>query len=123
MESSSGKLKKKFQFLKKLIRADSLQTEIIKMGEDYDDIIGVFGKHLYQLNDESLVYSEMGERLANQRNNFAHGDLDKDFIGLSLLDLIYLEYVIYAMQLKHYGIGNDCIKKSINDLFRLNYSI
>ncbi len=123
IESSSGKLKKKFQFLKKLIRADSLQTEIIKMGEDYDDIIGVFGKHLYQLNDESLVYSEMGERLANQRNNFAHGDLDKDFIGLSLLDLIYLEYVIYAMQLKHYGIGNDCIKKSINDLFRLNYSI
>lgn len=123
IESSSGKLKKKFQFLEKLIRADSLQTEIIKMGEDYDDIIGVFGKHLYQLNDESLVYSEMGERLANQRNHFAHGDLDKDFIGLSLLDLIYLEYVIYAMQLKHYGIGNDCIIKSINDLFRLNYSI
>ena len=123
IESSSGKLKKKFEFLKKLIRADSLQTEIIKMGEDYDDIIGVFGKHLYQLNDESLVYSEMGERLANQRNHFAHGDLDKDFIGLSLLDLIYLEYVIYAMQLKHYGIGNDCIIKSINDLFHLNYSI
>lgn len=65
----------------------------------------------------------MGERLANQRNHFAHGDLDKDFIGLSLLDLIYLEYVIYAMQLKHYGIGNDCIIKSINDLFHLNYSI
>ena len=65
----------------------------------------------------------MGERLANQRNHFAHGDLDKDFIGLSLLDLIYLEYVIYALQLKLYGIDNDCIKKSINDLFHLNFTI
>lgn len=123
IESSSGKLKKKFQFLKKLIKTDSLQNEIIKMGEDYDDIIGVYGKHLYQLNDENLVYSEMGERLANQRNHFAHGDLDKDFIGLSLMDLIYLEYVIYALQLKFYGIDNDCIKKSINDLFHLYFVV
>jgi hypothetical protein len=122
IESSSGKLKKKYQFLKKLIRSDSLQTEIVKMGEDYDDIIGGFGKRLYGLNDEKLVYSEMGERLANQRNHFAHGDLDKDFIGLSLLDLIYLEYVIYAMQLRFYGIDSDNIRKSINDLFHLNFA-
>lgn len=123
IKSSSGRLKKKYQFLKKLIKSDSLQTEIVKMGEDFDKIIGVFGRHLYQLNGESLVYSEMGERLANQRNHFAHGDLDKDFIGLSLLDLIYLEYAIYALQLKHYGIDEDYIKKSINDLFHLNYAL
>lgn len=72
IKTSSGKLKKKFQFLKKLIKSDSLQTEIVKTGEDYDELIGVFGKRLYQLNNENLVYSEMGERLANQRNHFAH---------------------------------------------------
>lgn len=123
IKTSSGKLKKKFQFLKKLIKSDSLQTEIVKTGEDYDELIGVFGKRLYQLNNENLVYSEMGERLANQRNHFAHGDLDKDFIGLSLLDLIYVEYVIYALQLKHYGVADDCIRKSINDLFHLNFAL
>lgn len=123
IESSSGKLRKKYQFLKKLIKSDSLQTEIIKMGEDYDEIIGVFGKRLYNLNDESLVYTEMGERLAGQRNHFAHGDLDKEFIGLSLLDLIYMEYVIYALQLKYYGIADDRIRKSINDLFHLNFAL
>lgn len=123
IESSSGKLKKKYQFLKKLIKSDSLQTEIVKMGEDFDGIIGVFGKHLYELNGENLVYAEMGERLANQRNHFAHGDLDKDFIGLSLLDLMYMEYVVYAMQLKFYGIDEDKIRKSINELFHLNYAI
>ncbi len=67
-------------------------------------IIDVFGKQLYSLNGEELVYSEMGKRLGDQRNHFAHGDLDKDFIDLSLLDLIFLERIVHAMQLKYYGI-------------------
>ena len=65
----------------------------------------------------------MGQRLADQRNHFAHGDLDKDFIGLSLLDLIYLEYVIYAMQLRFYGIDNVEIQRAINELFHLSFAI
>ena len=65
----------------------------------------------------------MGKRLSDQRNHFAHGDIDKEFIGLSLLDLIYLEYVIYIMQLKFYGLDDDAIKYSINDLFRCNLSL
>ena len=65
----------------------------------------------------------MGKRLSDQRNHFAHGDIDKKIIGLSLLDLIYLEYVIYIMQLKFYGLDDDAIKHSINDLFRCNLSL
>lgn len=121
IETSSGKLKKKYHFLKKLIKSDSLQNEIIKVGEDFDGVIGNFGKHLYNLNGENLVYSEMGQRLADQRNHFAHGDLDKEFIGLSLLDLIYMEYIIYAMQLRYYGISDENIRKAINELFHLNF--
>lgn len=116
-ESSKGKLKQIYNFLRKLIKSDSLQSEIIQIGKDFDDIVGVFGHHLYKLNNENLVYSEMGQRLAAQRNHFAHGDLDKDFIGLSLLDLIFLEYAIYAMQLKFYGVDDKNIQRAINDLF------
>lgn len=87
-----------------------MQAEIEQTGKDYADIIDVFGKHLYSMNKETLKYSEMGLRLSQQRNNFAHGNLDKDFIGLSLLDLIYLEYIVYAMQLKEYGVDNKSIK-------------
>lgn len=123
IDVSSGRLKRKYQFLKKLIETDSLQTEIIKMGEDYDTIVGDFGEHLYKMNKEELHYNEMGERIANQRNHFAHGDLDKDFIGLSLLDLMYMEYVIYALQLKGYGISDENIRKAINELFYLNFAL
>lgn len=123
IDSSTGKLKSKYQFLKKLIKSDSLQTEVIKMGEDFDSVIGGFGKHLYKMNGEELAYKEMGKRIADQRNHFAHGDLDKDFIGASLLDLIYMEYVVYALQLKGYGVPDEDIRKAINELFHLNFAL
>ena len=123
INQSTGKVKHKYQFLKKLIRTDSLQNEIIQIGKDFDDLIGTFGRHLYNQNGQELHYEEMGKRLADQRNHFAHGDLSKEFIGLSLLDLIYLEYTIYALQLKHYTIPDDKIRKSINDLFHLNFAL
>lgn len=83
----------------------------------------MFGKYLYGLNDAELNYSKMGERLSQQRNNFAHGNLDKDFVGLSLLDLIFLEIVLYAMQLKYYGLEDVSIKKALNELFHKNLII
>lgn len=117
IDSSTGKLKEKYKFLKKLIKSDSLQTEIIQVGKDFDAIVGGFGEYLYQLNGKQLTYSEMGQRLADQRNHFAHGDLDQDFIGLSLLDLIYTEYIIYAMQLSFYGVETENIQHIISELF------
>ena len=65
----------------------------------------------------------MGQRLGKQRNNYAHGNLDQDFVGLSLLDLVYLEMVVYAMQLKYYGISDINIQRAINDLFRQHIMI
>ena len=123
ISSSSGRLKNIYKFLKKLIKSDSLQHKIEQVGKDYANIIDVFGKHLYSLNGEILKYNEMGERIADQRNHFAHGDLDKDFIGNSLLDLIFLEYVIYTIQLKSYGISDENIKHIINELFHCSLAI
>ena len=93
------------------------------MGKSLAETIDMFGKYLYSLNDEELNYSKMGERLSQQRNNFAHGNLDKDFVGLSLLDLIFLEIVLYAMQLKYYGLEDIDIKKAVNELFHKNLVI
>lgn len=117
VNNSKGKLKEIYKFLRKLIGSNSLQTEIEQMGKDYVEIVDIFGKRLYSMNNETLKYSEMGLRLSQQRNNFAHGNLDKDFIGLALLDLVYLEYIVYAMQLKEYGVENKIIQRAINDLF------
>lgn len=119
----TGKTKEIFKYLEKLISTDNLESRIIAYGHDYDNLSTDFGNHLYKLNGEELKYNEMGKRLADQRNHFAHGDIDKEFIGLSLLDLIYLEYIIYIIQLKFYGIEDDKIKFAINDLFNCHLAL
>lgn len=123
IKNNTGKSKKIFKFLKKLIKSDNLESRIIEYGKDYGNISDMFGNHLYNLNNEKLNYKQMGKRLSDQRNYFAHGKIDKEFIGLSLLDLIYLEYIVYIMQLKFYGLDDDVIKRAINDLFRCNLAL
>lgn len=116
--AENGRIKKKYQFLHRLIKADSLEKEIIQIGKDYSELMNIFGNQLYALNKSKLKYTEMGKRLGSQRNNFAHGNLDKEFDDLALLDLVYLEYLIYAIQLKSYGVDNEKIQAAINELFR-----
>ena len=100
-----------------------MQAEIIQFGKDNSDIISVFGKHLYNLNQVEFDYKEIGKRVSAQRNHFAHGDLDKDFINESLLDVIFLKYIVYTLQLKSFGLTDDNIRKAINDVFHLNFAL
>jgi len=123
IEDNSGKVKEKFKFFKKLIGDDNLQSRIVESGKCFGNISDIFGDNLYNINNEKLNYNQMGKRIAEQRNNFAHGNIDKKFIGLSLLDLIYLEYLIYIMQLKFYGLDDLKIKYAINDLFGCNIAL
>ena len=123
IENSSGKQRAIYKFLKKLVKSDSLQAEIMQVGKDFSGILDPFGKRLYHQNGQELKYSEMGQRLADQRNHFAHGDLDKDFIGLSLLDVVFMKYMVYAMQLRYYGIADTEIQRAVNELFHLGFAI
>lgn len=123
IDSSKGELKSIYKYMQKNIGSSPLSGKITFVGKNIVEIIDMFGKYLYSLNGEDLNYSEMGERLSQQRNNYAHGNLDKDFVGLSLLDLIFLEIVLYAMQLKYYGLEDIKIKKALNELFHKNIMI
>lgn len=123
IDNSIGEIKGIYKYLQKSIGSSPLCGKITFVGRNLTEIIDVFGKYLYGLNGEELNYSQMGERLSQQRNNYAHGNLDKDFVGLSLLDLIYLEMVLYAMQLKYYGLENIKIKRVLNELFHKSLMI
>ena len=88
-----------------------------------ETLLEPFGQQLYAFNKEKLSYTDMGIRIGEQRNHFAHGDLDKDFIGLSLLDLIFLQRIIYAIQLKIVGLEDKQIQRAIKDLFQCLFAI
>lgn len=124
IDTSSGKTKKIYKSLLKCIeRRPSLANKIEKIGSDMGALLEPFGQQLYGFNKEELNYTDMGKRLGDQRNYFAHGDVDKDFIGLSLLDLIFLQRIIYAIQLKISGLEDKQIQRAINDLFQCRFAI
>ena len=80
IKDNSGKSKDILKFLKKLIKTDNLESRIVEYGKQYGTISDIFGNNLYNINDEQLNYKKMGKRLSDQRNHFAHGDIDKEFI-------------------------------------------
>lgn len=123
LKNSKGKKKDKYKFLLKFVKSDALSSEIKQVCKDYSEIVGVFGKHLYNMNNIDYKYSEIGKRAADQRNHYAHGDIDEAFIDESLLDVIFLEYLVYAIQLKSFGVSDENNRKAINDVFHLNYAL
>lgn len=123
INQSHGKEKDIYKYLRKLIGNNNLQSKILQTKMDYFNIIDVFGQQLYTINHETLDYNKMGTRLAGQRNDFAHGNLDNEINALSVLDLMFLERIIYAMQLKEYDVDDLSIKRAINDLFGCHIAI
>lgn len=117
-DSSHGKEKEIYKsLLRNIERFLSLENKIEIIGKDYSEILDIFGKQLYELSDMQLSYSETAKRLGSQRNDFAHGNLDHDFKGEALLDIAFLERIVYAMQLKVAGVENKKIQSAINNLF------
>lgn len=125
IETSTGKLKKIYKDLKKsVVSYLSLSQKISQIFEEYGaTLLDLFGRSMYKLNNISYNHSEIGERIGKQRNNFAHGNLDKEFINESLLDVVFLEQIVLAMQLQYFGIDEITTKKIINEVFRHNLTV
>lgn len=70
---------------------------------------------------EKFNYAKIGARIQLQRNNFAHGNLDQEFEEIAILDLIFLEKIIYILQLSQYEIDNNTIINQIKRLFGMNF--
>ncbi|MBR2002944.1 MAG: hypothetical protein IJ991_02035 [Thermoguttaceae bacterium] len=96
-----------------------LKKRIGQAAEDFDGVIGGFFRSLCFENQLDLDYSRMAQPLAAQRNDYAHGDLEKNFNKVAIYGLIYLEWLIYAMQLRRCGVDDANIRQAIADLFGL----
>jgi hypothetical protein len=84
----------------------------------------VFIKQLYNWNGITNVdYSEISERIQTQRNNIAHGNIDKEFNPVVILDLLVLEWLYYAMVLTDIGLTKENIRLAINKLFNRNIAL
>ena len=115
----TGKQKSILKSMAEHIGDDSLSSEIQYVGKELGDVLNPFGEYLYRINDVGqFKYSEVGNRVGKQRNDFAHGNIDNEFRELALLDIMFLQKMVLAMQLKKLGIPGRWIVESINVLFQ-----
>lgn len=117
ISNSSGKLKSVYKHMQSLPKSSQLQAEIIQAGKDFRKILAIFGRQLYTLKDADVPYPDIGERLANLRNHYAFGNLDIELSESTLLDMSYLERIIYVMQLAFFGMESKSIQQAVNELF------
>ncbi|WP_144559937.1 HEPN domain-containing protein [Shouchella miscanthi] len=119
-EQKTGKDKKYIKGLLKIVKSkdNSLNQRMQKALNEHDVILTPFIKHLYSFsNIKNYSNQDISSRLAEERNNFAHGNLDKEFKGDSVYDLLLLEWLYYVIVLKEIGLSDKKIQKSINKLF------
>lgn len=124
ISENTGSKKKFYKFHKKIIeRVDLNLSNKIKWAlDEYEDAIGIFIKSIYHMNGiEEKSYSKIAERIQIQRNNYAHGNIDKDINPIAILDVIVLEWLYYAMVLDSCGMERKTIKKVINQLFKCGF--
>lgn len=126
IDENTGKRKKYFKSYRSLLlRSNMTLADKINWAlSEFNNELDLFIRHLYNLNGVSEVkYQDICERLQTQRNNIAHGNIDKEFDSYVILDLLVLEWLYYAMVLNDIGISRGNIKLAINKLFNRRFAL
>lgn len=117
---STGREKKIYKSLKDFVYLEGLDNKINYVLKEFENMLHIFAEQLYK---DNYNVAKISERIKEQRNIYAHGKLNMEFNEEVVKDIIYLEKVIYCMQLKRIGVSETNIKKSINKLFDCNLLI
>lgn len=102
----------------------NLSEKILYALKDFDDVLSVFIKNLYRMNDmefDKNSYQKIADDLQYQRNAYAHGDIDKKLATNIVSDTIILEWIDYCLVLKSVGYSNNEMFNIINAIFDRNY--
>jgi len=116
---TTGKRKKAAKALKDYVfnRDSSFTSNTAYALKDCAEIMEPFIKRRYNGDFESVVEG-ISERIGYVRNGVAHCRLDFELEAIHLSDIMIMEELLYAMQLKHIGLTTHECHEAIGRLFR-----
>ena len=120
VSSSTGEAKSIYKRFIKQVAYRPLKDEIHSTIKKHLAVIEPMGKYLYAVKKLELNPAKISERLAEQRDAFAHGNLAKPFDYASALDIRFMEYLVFIMQLSKYEIPAENIKGIVKKLYKIN---
>ena len=117
-ETLSGKQKKYAKgFAKGIKNNDSSYGDNLKFAlEDCKSIMEPFITRRFEGSYEEII-NDISININEIRNGIAHSRLDLELEARNLVDIQFVEEMLYAIRLKKMGIDNAVIKKAINELF------
>lgn len=120
-KENTGKRKKAAKTLKDYVfnRDSSFSTNAAYALKDCAEIMMPFVKKRYK-GDYNSVVDEISDRIGVVRNGVAHCKLDFELEAIHLSDILIMEELLYAMQLKHIGLSTHECHIAIGRLFREN---
>lgn len=119
IDNSVGKSKKHFKSYKKMIQNSklNLSSKLECTLEEYKKYIKIIAENRYYINNEIFNIKDMALRLQQQRNNFAHGNLDKRIEKLTIIDIEVLRHLLYIIQLDKCKVKEEIIKNCYELVF------
>lgn len=123
-ETLNGKQKKYAKALAKgILNSDSSYGDNFKYAmEDCKTIMEPFVISHFEGSYEEII-EDVSSNINELRNGIAHSRLDLELKARHLIDIKFVEEMLYAIRLKKIGIENLIIQRSINDLFRENMAL
>ncbi|HAN09534.1 MAG TPA: hypothetical protein DCP90_02860 [Clostridiales bacterium] len=98
----------------------SLEDKIRRSIKDFKYIVDLYVKYV---NDDEYREVDIPKRVSEQRNNYAHGNIDVEMNGLVVLDLRLIEIINYAFVLRKLGQDDKSICKTVFQLFSIKMMI
>ena len=120
ISNSTGKEKEIWKYLKKRIFDNNLSAKLTYFYNQKKNIIDKYCQFIYENSKLSFDIQGFSNVISTQRNNFAHGNLDKDFNYNALVAIVLLERLIYIMQLIRLETDENNIDECMKYLFKRN---
>ena len=102
----------------------SLSVKIKNSLDGTKEILEVFIKHIYSINDREFSenhHQVIADYVSQQRNDFAHGNFAKEYNYDALFDLMIIEWLNYSLLLRCIGYSDDEIFNIINCIFNRGF--
>lgn len=103
---TTSKEKSIYKYLISQVDHNPLERKLKVAFKNYEYVKDIV-RGMYQANGIEVDYNKISSRIQMQRNNYAHGNIDKEMNKLAILDVVYLQYVVFAMQLENIGLSNE----------------
>ena len=123
VKSCSGKKKEYAKSIRKFVENldSSFASNVSYALKDCIDIMTPFIKKRYKQCDNDII-DAISKRLGIIRNGVAHCRLDFDLEPIHMKDLLIMEELLYAMELKHIGLAIDVCGNAVSNLFNERFT-